>query len=82
MAVFTALETYFFNESIMAGRYFMAAFWESKKKEWETAPGYYKAAFAFEASSLKAFASFIAKSAKIFLSSSIFAFLSPAIKRE
>ena len=27
MAVFTALETYFFNESIMAGRYFMAAFW-------------------------------------------------------
>ena len=27
MAVFTALETYFFNESIMAGRYCMAAFW-------------------------------------------------------
>ena len=27
MAVFTAVETYFFNESIMAGHYFMAAFW-------------------------------------------------------
>ena len=27
MAVFTALETYFFNESIMAGHYFVAAFW-------------------------------------------------------
>ena len=27
MAVFTALETYFFNESLMTGRYVMAAFW-------------------------------------------------------
>ena len=27
IALFTAAETYFFNESLMAGRYVMAAFW-------------------------------------------------------
>ena len=27
MALFTATETYFFNEAWMTGRYFMAAFW-------------------------------------------------------
>ena len=27
VALFTALETYFFNESIMSEHYFMAAFW-------------------------------------------------------
>ena len=27
MALFTALETYFFNDSLMQGRYFMAIFW-------------------------------------------------------
>ncbi len=27
IAVFTAMETYFFNEAWMTGRYFMAAFW-------------------------------------------------------
>ncbi|MGT2731197.1 DUF3272 family protein [Streptococcus oralis] len=27
IALFTATETYFFNESLMTGRYVMAAFW-------------------------------------------------------
>ena len=27
IALFTVAETYFFNESLMAGRYVMAAFW-------------------------------------------------------
>ncbi|RAG47637.1 DUF3272 domain-containing protein, partial [Burkholderia multivorans] len=27
IALFTAAETYFFNESLMTGRYVMAAFW-------------------------------------------------------
>ena len=27
IALFTAAETYFFNEACMTGRYFMAAFW-------------------------------------------------------
>lgn len=27
IALFTAAETYFFNEAWMTGRYFMAAFW-------------------------------------------------------
>ena len=27
VALFTAVETYFFNESIMSGHYFMAIFW-------------------------------------------------------
>ena len=27
IALFTAVETYFFNESLMTGRYVMAAFW-------------------------------------------------------